>query len=715
MKNNNIKSRLYIIIGSLAIFVFASFIGYNLYNKIKSTVYLERKESLVQLIETSANVFNETVKSEWNLANLYCNNTVSYLQDYEDINAYIDNLNNLLVHEEDYFFLVDSKGKYYSNDYRYGRLIDTDYYLSSSDDNIEYLGNLPHLNQDDTYLIFRTRLQKPIISSYNDEQIEIVYCGLMHNIDDIDKNISNLFESSNNTIIFDTETGVMMYKHFGIKLLIDGYNVYPKFYVNELGYDDNPDAIVEKIKDYKTIVTQMKTANEDYYICSTKLNVSNWSLIMVSEASYFDASAGNSYRNIITYISLLVILLASAVVAVLIWYMTYKANQLKLIEEEKISATLKQAYKIKSDFLSNMSHDIRTPINGIIGLATIGAKIEGNSEYTNDCFNKINVSSKHLLSLVNDVLDMSEIESNKVTLTPSKFDLKLMLNECLDITKGQLINRQLELINNLDIKHKYVVGDELYLKRVLINVLNNAVKFTKDGGSIELTVKQVKLTDTQVTYEFKIKDTGIGMSKEFLARIFEQFSQENTSSRSKYVGTGLGMPICKEYVEMMSGEIKVESELNKGSIFTINIPFGLTSDKQDFKIKEQLNILLVDDNELNIEITKELLKEKKHNVVCARNGKQAIDIFTDSKENEFDLILMDVMMPVMDGLMATKQIRNMDRKDSDIAIIALTASSTKSDIEKINEAGMNAYLCKPFNIEKLYQAFSEVKANEKNS
>jgi len=715
MINKDMKNRLYIIIGSIVIFIFAGFVGFNFFNLIKETSYEERKESLLQLIETSGHLFNETAKAKWDTCDLFCNNTINYLDDFDDVSNYLKQVNKIKIDENDLYYLVDSEGRYYCDDENIGKIIDTEYYLSKSEDKLEYLGSLPHLATDSDYLIFRTRLAKPIITTHNNEQIQIVYCALMSNVIDINEDVINLFSKQSNVFIFDTDTGVMLYKNFGIKLIIDGYNVYPKFAVYELAYDDKPEAIVEQVKNGETIATQMKTPEQDYFICSTKIAISNWSLMIVTKDDYLNVSNDNSSVGIIVYIIINVVLLGAAISALMIWSVINKANHLKRIEEEKASNALKQAYKIKSDFLANMSHDIRTPINGIIGMATIGSKIAGNSDKTNDCFNKINVSSKHLLSLVNDVLDMSEIESNKTQFTPAKMDLKSMLDECLDIIKGQLVNRKLILNEDINVNHQYVIGDELHLKRVLINILNNAVKFTKDGGSITLSVKQLENINDDIQYEFCISDTGIGMSKEFIKKIFEPFTQENTTARTKYVGSGLGTAICKEYVEMMNGSIKVESEVNVGSTFTFTIPFKQIEINNQIGNIENLNILLVEDNVLNVEITKEYLKEKNITLTCAYNGKQALEIFAASKINEFDLILMDVMMPEMNGLEATRHIRQLERVDNNIPIIALTANTFKDDIKKILAAGMNAYLSKPFNTEKLFQVIHEVKTNEKQN
>jgi CheY-like chemotaxis protein len=323
-----------------------------------------------------------------------------------------------------------------------------------------------------------------------------------------------------------------------------------------------------------------------------------------------------------------------------------------------------------------------------------------------------------LLKLINDVLDMSRIESGKTTIDVQAFNLRACLDNCADIIEGQLTDRDIELVRDFDkITEPYVFGDELHLRQIFINVLGNAVKFTRDGGKIYFKAKPIEL-DGKTAFRFRIQDTGIGMKQEYIPHLFEPFSQEDGGARTTYKGTGLGMAIVKQFVDMMGGTIEVESVLNAGTRFEIKIPMEIDENAQ--KIAEAgddeereidltgMKILLVEDNELNLEIAQELLTEQGVVVTTARNGKFAVETFSATEQNEFDVILMDVMMPVMDGLEATRTIRAMDRPDArTIPIIAMTANAYDEDIRKTREAGMNAHLSKPIDVQRLYAQLAE--------
>ena len=383
----------------------------------------------------------------------------------------------------------------------------------------------------------------------------------------------------------------------------------------------------------------------------------------------------------------------------------------KELKEAKEKA--EKANSTKSEFLARMSHDIRTPINGVIGMAELATKNLDNPQKVEQCLQKIMKTSFHLNSLVNDILDMSHIESKKLEIAHRPMNILSLADGCLSIIEGQLINRKLKIITEFeDFKHPFLIGDELHLRQAIVNVLGNAVKFTPDGGKIIFRIQQLASGNKTVTYRIEVEDTGIGMKNEFLNHIWETFSQEDGGARSEYKGTGLGMAIAKSLVELMGGTISVKSKLNEGSIFTIDIPFAI-DDRTEISRKAEINeeanetligarILLVEDNKTNQQSEKELLEAEGANVTVAENGKVAVNIFSESKLNYFDAILMDIMMPVMNGIEATKTIRNLERPDSKITpIIALTANAFEEDVRKSLEAGMNEHLTKPLEISKV--------------
>jgi CheY-like chemotaxis protein/nitrogen-specific signal transduction histidine kinase len=388
----------------------------------------------------------------------------------------------------------------------------------------------------------------------------------------------------------------------------------------------------------------------------------------------------------------------------------------------KAAEEAKSANKAKSEFLSHMSHDIRTPINGIVGMTNIAMKNTDNPVKIEECLHKISGAADHLLTLINDVLDMSRIESGKVVIAHEPLDIRVLIDSCSSIIGGQLLSRKVDFIRNFgDFKHPYLYGDELHLRQILINILGNSVKFTPDGGRIifrvdELDEPQNSENTKKVRYRFVIEDTGIGMTEEFQTRIFEAFSQENSGSRTEYKGTGLGMAITKKFVDLMDGSITLESHVGEGSIFTVEICFDINT---DVKVEteshvavclEGMNILLVEDNELNMEIACEILEDEGVNITCAENGQIAVDKFLSEPAGTFDVVLMDIMMPVMNGYEATRAIRaSTHPQAATIPIIAMTANAYAEDVQSALAAGMTAHVAKPIDMNRLFTVLNEYK------
>ena len=366
----------------------------------------------------------------------------------------------------------------------------------------------------------------------------------------------------------------------------------------------------------------------------------------------------------------------------------------------------------KTDFLRRMSHDIRTPINGIQGMIAISEHFPNDRAKQRECREKIKEASGFLLDLVNSILDMNKLESGAIVLENEPFDLLEVLGEINEIARMNAGIKGINVsINNKKIKHSHLIGSPLHLKQILQNIDGNAIKYNREGGSIFCSASEIACANGMVTYQFVCSDTGRGMSKEFLSHAFDPFAQEDHSARTAYMGTGLGLPIAKQLIEMMGGTIQVESEQNVGTTFTMTIPFEIDTEYKnrhlpDTNVSEGdvsgVNVLLVEDNELNMEIAKFILENAGMNVITASNGKEAVDIFDSSKENQINMILMDVMMPVMDGLTAAKTIRSIKRKDAkDIPIFAMTANAFSDDIEESRKAGMNEHLSKPLDERKM--------------
>lgn len=395
----------------------------------------------------------------------------------------------------------------------------------------------------------------------------------------------------------------------------------------------------------------------------------------------------------------------------------------KSLEQKNVALQLAvqretKANLAKREFLFNMSHDIRTPMNAIIGFTALAQTHIDDRGQVEDYLKKISVSSQHLLSLINDVLDMSRIESGKVTLEAKPVHLPELVHELRDIIQAVVSKKDLSLtLDTVGVENEDVIADPLRLEQILINVLANAVKFTPDGGQISLWIVQKDTAPAgYADFEFHIKDNGIGMSEEFQKHIFEQFARERTSTVSKIQGTGLGMAITKSLVDMMGGRITVKSEQGKGSEFTISLRFPIGEAKTEqtppaakasaFTGKK---LLVVEDNELNLEIASTLLKEAGFAVDTAENGKVAVEKVEAASADRYDLILMDIQMPEMDGYEATRRIRALpDAKKAALPIVAMTANAFEDDRKNALRAGMNGHIAKPLDIPKLFQVLSEL-------
>ncbi|MCM1089385.1 MAG: ATP-binding protein [Butyrivibrio sp.] len=375
------------------------------------------------------------------------------------------------------------------------------------------------------------------------------------------------------------------------------------------------------------------------------------------------------------------------------------------------------ASKAKSDFLSRMSHEIRTPMNGIIGMTAIALQKDQSKERMLDCLNKVQDSSKYLLGLINDILDMSKIESGKMHLEEEDFDLREMLDTVGELVRPQAEAKQIRFIQKVELKHMWYVADQMRISQVLINLLGNAVKFTNNKGEIVLTVQERGTEENGlIRVYFAVRDNGVGISKEDQKRVFRSFEQaRDASSVSKQQGTGLGLSISSRLVQMMGSVIDLESEPGEGSCFSFEIALQQgheesegAKEEEDFSF-ENYHVLVVEDNELNVEVAQCLLEEYGFSVDCVFDGQQAVDRIKSTPPGTYDVILMDIMMPVMNGLDATRAIRAMDREDCrTLPIIAMSANAFDDDLKKSVECGMNGHLSKPVEVDKLYKLLREI-------
>lgn len=412
------------------------------------------------------------------------------------------------------------------------------------------------------------------------------------------------------------------------------------------------------------------------------------------------------------------------------WFWAYRTNlmhqKIEQEKDEKYKAELliaakkaEAANEAKTEFLQRMSHDIRTPINGICGFVNMADHYADDMEKQTEYRTKVKEASNLLLELVNDVLDMSKLESGEIVLEEIPFNLSSISREVFVVIEQMAAEQNIQIEwEKKEITHRDFIGSPGYVKRVMMNILSNAVKYNRENGHIYISCMEIPSEQPEMTtMEFVCRDTGIGMSEEFQKCVFEPFAQEHTGSRTKFAGTGLGMSIAKNLIEKMGGSISFESEERVGTTFVIRVPFkiNLEADKRvergdvSEKSIKGLHILLVEDNELNMEIAEFVLQNGGADVTKAWNGKEAVELFRKSEPGGFDAILMDIMMPVMNGYEATKMIRSLDREDAKtIPIIAMTANAFTEDRQKAKEAGMNEHIVKPVDVELLIKVIHKL-------
>ncbi len=396
--------------------------------------------------------------------------------------------------------------------------------------------------------------------------------------------------------------------------------------------------------------------------------------------------------------------------------MTRKKQEQAIME---LLEKVRRANSAKSEFLSRMSHDLRTPINGILGMLAIMEERQDEPERQSDCRKKIRISTEHLLSLVNDVLQVSKLESGRPSVE-EPFDIYDSLESCTAILAAQAEERGIRLaVEEVDVKHSRLIGNPMYLKQILVNIIDNALKYNRPHGAVSVRVKENGCQNGTAGYRFEIEDTGIGMGEDFKKHIFEPFTQENQGARTHYNGVGLGMSIVKKLVDQMKGTIKVDSQVGRGSVFQIILPIQIEEVQNTQPAEEErsarsniagMRVLLVEDNEINCEIVEFMLEEAGASVVTANDGKKAVDVFSASRPGTFDCVLMDLMMPVMSGYEAARVIRSLPRPDAgSVPIIALSANAFDEDIAMAKDAGMDEHLAKPVDIRKMFRVMNRLR------
>ena len=465
----------------------------------------------------------------------------------------------------------------------------------------------------------------------------------------------------------------------------------------------------------------LSDSNEAIYVSYAPVPYSDWELLIFEADSVSMGTANINKRA--TWHAIFSIL--AAFLLYFIWIAISEKKRHRVLEEkeENLQYALEkanQANQAKSEFLSRMSHDIRTPLNGIIGFLDLVEEGKATPAVLESNCRKAKTAATHLSSMLDDVLNMGKLEAGKVQLAHEVFDIRQLAKDVLTIseTKAKESGITIYCENDKDaFRYPWLWGSPLHIRQIFINIIGNAVKYNKPDGEIHIQIESKKLTDHQIAYRCRIADTGIGMSEEFCRHLFDPFAQEKTDARSAYQGVGLGMAIVKSLVDIMEGKIEVQSCEGMGTTFIVTIPFEL-AEAPEVETEEReeaedsicgIHILLAEDNDLSGEIVTELLKEQGAYVTLVKNGKEAVEVFENSPQKSIDTVLMDLMMPVMNGIEAAKKIRSLEREDAHtVPIIALTANAFVEDIRKCEEAGMNMHLAKPVNTQKLIHAIAEV-------
>ena len=712
-QEKGLKGTPVILIVAAAVGVLAA-VSVNFFSFLERQLFEERSSNIVEFTDKASEIVDGVIEHSWQQV-LSC----EYVLKSDDIISE-EQLVDVLVSTSDFIdadntlvIAIDKNAGYYSSDRDTGSFPWTALLAAQTEDMQLVVSEVPHENSA-LYFMFMKRLKEPIV--FADGSREITHLAVAVETEAVRDKISIFaFQDKCYTYLINEE-GENLYQYTYENDFIEGNDILDAFRDYTIVSGGSYEEFVRKLEQGQNSAVEFEYIDGErkkqrWFAANAPVAFQNWQLLLFVPTEVLVANTMLLLdRTVSFFVVVSIVFLLLAVVIAVVMLMA-RSNKRLIQQKDEANLLLREAAEkansasqAKSDFLSNMSHDIRTPINGIMGMTDIALKNIGNQDKVLDCLKKISSSSQHLLGLINDVLDMSRIESGKTKVNHESFDIRTCIDNCASIIGGQLATRDIELVREFSaFTHPLVVGDELHLRQVFINILGNSVKFTPDGGKIFFRVQEKESTDEKVLYHFELADTGIGMKAEFLPHIFEAFAQEDDGTRTTYKGTGLGMAITKQFIDLMGGTITVESTLNVGTKFVIEIWIDIDKNIGEDEVKAEsrsnikgMKILLVEDIELNLEIAQSILEEEGAVITPAMNGQEAVNTFMNNPPGTFDAVLMDIMMPVMDGITATKTIRAMARADAKtIPILAMTANAYEEDIRNTQAAGMNAHLSKP--------------------
>ena len=720
----------------------AFFFLYHTY--IQDIIYEERLNQMEEITRQMFQNLEDVIDSHWDRVTEECN----YLKDANiqttdelckhmkkkyDLSAYADHKITIMA--------MDSEGRYYTESGSRGLFRELDYF----EDNPELISFVfDSMTNNLSEMVFLKRLSEPIELQNGKEKTTISYFGIAQNMEQLNPYFNCDAYNGNNSVYVLDDNGFKLFNSNQVEL-IKGHNVFSVLqkmkYLHNSSFDKTKAKLEEKGCSYSNAVLD----GTEYFYGLKRMENAEWILIFLVPAEYV---ATNTLRLVNFVMVFIVIFTVIAAVCVMLGIsLVMRRNQQEAIRVERennarlenVNAELRQAKKAaeeafqvaqeasrsKSSFLANMSHNIRTPMNAIIGMTSLIRYNAGDKARVIEYADKIDISSQHLLGIINDVLDMSKIEAGKTVFKYSDFSIVEFIQELDTIFHSQIYEKnQTFTITKENIRHEWVNGDRIHLMQIFSNLLSNAIKYTQEGGEIQLLSEECKShSSVYAKYRFLVSDNGMGMSADFKDTIFDAFTRAENPMTNKIQGTGLGMAITKNLVVSMGGTIDVESEPGQGSCFEIFMDLKIAeerfvspalqadTDKQDGNILQGMKFLCAEDNEINAEILMELLKIEGAECTICENGERVLETFERSVPGEYDMILMDVQMPVMNGYEATKAIRRSSHElAKTISIIAMTANAFSEDIQHSLAAGMNAHISKPVEMKVLEKTIRSIKS-----